>query len=310
MNSTTLLHLIYRNLHRGRREIPVLIYHRIRDAFDPLRPQEQILEDFVRHMELVAGIFRPLTLCEAVERAAGGELPKDGICITFDDGYKELTTNVLPVFERLGLKGTFFITTGQLEGRPLWTDRVTESLRHGRGRLDLGAFGLGSFEPVTVEERRHVARTIIEALKKLPRPEREAAVEAVLEGATAGTEMPAMIDEEGIKALWTAGMEIGGHTHNHPILPTVEDAVAVDEIRQNKDILEAITGQPLRGFAYPNGAYEPRHVEMLQGLGFHYAATTRPGGIGPGTDPFEIRRATPWDASRLKFVARLALMRF
>jgi hypothetical protein len=46
-------------------------------------------------------------------------------------------------------------------------------------------------------------------------------------------------------------------------------------------------------------------VELVRGLGFDAAVSTRWGASGREDDPLQIRRFTPWDRSRLRFGARM-----
>ena len=62
-----------------------------------------------------------------------------------------------------------------------------------------------------------------------------------------------MMDADQIRSLHNAGMEIGAHTHSHPIMSRLNDADLRDEILTNKAQLESIIGSRVRTFAYPNG---------------------------------------------------------
>ena len=81
-----------------------------------------------------------------------------------------------------------------------------------------------------------------------------------------------------VRALHEAGMEIGGHTVNHPILARTDDSVSSVEIANGKEMLEGIIGGPVRLFAYPNGKpgrdYVRQHPEMVKRLGFDAAVST------------------------------------
>jgi len=65
--------------------------------------------DFAAQMEWLAKNARIVSLRDA----ANG---RDGVAITFDDGYRDNVTNAAPVLQRLGLPATFFIVTGRMGG--------------------------------------------------------------------------------------------------------------------------------------------------------------------------------------------------
>jgi peptidoglycan/xylan/chitin deacetylase (PgdA/CDA1 family) len=112
-----------------------------------------------------------------------------------------------------------------------------------------------------------------------------------------------------VRSLDANGMEIGAHTVTHPILARLDAARASDEIRQSKLRLEAITGKPVKLFAYPNGKpgrdYGREHVGMVKELGFEAAVSTAWGVANAQSDAFQLPRFTPWDKSPGKFVLRL-----
>ncbi len=64
--------------------------------------------------------------------------------------------------------------------------------------------------------------------------------------------------------------------------------------------------------AYPNGRpgrdYGRREVALAAELGFEAAVTTAPGAARQaGMLPFELPRFTPWDTTRWRFAARMAM---
>jgi len=78
------------------------------------------LTDFERQMGFLQQRFKIVRLCD-LAKAMETELPERNLaCVTFDDGCLDNYEVALPVLERLGIKGTFFIVTG-LVGKTLRT---------------------------------------------------------------------------------------------------------------------------------------------------------------------------------------------
>lgn len=113
-----------------------------------------------------------------------------------------------------------------------------------------------------------------------------------------------------VQELRAAGMVVGAHTVSHPILARLDQQSAREEIATSKDALEAILGEKVSLFAYPNGKieadYRREHVEMVSELGFEAAVATNWGAASRGCDPFQLPRFTPWENGALKFGLRLA----
>ncbi|HEX9627613.1 MAG TPA: polysaccharide deacetylase family protein [Acidiferrobacterales bacterium] len=295
---------------RGR--LSILIYHRVLPEPDPMRPHEIDAATFHWQMAALRGHFTVLPLTEAVERLAAGGLPPRAAAITFDDGYADNVDIALPILQGLGLSATFFIATGFLNGGRMWNDSIIEALRIAPGaRADLTALGLGEHDIGDMAKRHATAAALIGKLKYLPVLARGAAVERLT--ATLGVRLPddLMMTDAGVNRLHRAGMGIGGHTVNHPILAGTDPADVRREIAVGREYLEGLLGERVALFAYPNGRphqdYRAEHVKLVKALGFRAAVSTAWGAARPGADCFQLPRFTPWDRSPARFIARLLL---
>jgi peptidoglycan-N-acetylglucosamine deacetylase len=67
--------------------------------------------------------------------------------------------------------------------------------------------------------------------------------------------------------------EIGAHSMTHPRLPTISEQEAAREIHESKAVLEQVTGQEIKVFCYPGGAYTKLHVQQVKDAGYRYART-------------------------------------
>jgi peptidoglycan/xylan/chitin deacetylase (PgdA/CDA1 family) len=105
------------------------------------------------------------------------------------------------------------------------------------------------------------------------------------------------------------GMEIGGHTLNHPILKNLILEDVKQEVLQNKIDLEKIIDSPVRFFAYPNGRlgedYLPEHADIVKKCGYEAAFSTDRGEIDKNSILWQLPRFSPWDKSRLRFILRM-----
>ncbi len=69
------------------------------------------------------------------------------------------------------------------------------------------------------------------------------------------------------------GHEIATHAFHHPVLTKCPPAQAAQEILKDRLGLEGVAGCPVRGHAYPFGAYDQKLKDLLKGLGIAYART-------------------------------------
>ncbi len=290
--------------------ISILIYHRVLPEPDPMRPGEVDAATFSWHMQLLARYFNVLPLTLALRLRLEGRLPARTVCVTFDDGYADNLEVALPILQTWGVPATFFIATGYLNGGWMWNDTVIEVLRSlPVGILDLSGQGLGIYRLGNWQERVDVALQLIQALKYLPFQAREENVDYLASLVPTPLSDRLMLTAHQVRELQAAGMEIGAHTVNHPILTRLDHAMARWEIATSKQYLQELLGQEVNLFAYPNGKlgqdYLPEHRELVRDLGFVAAVSTNWGGVTMQTDPWQLPRFTPWDAQPARFMARL-----
>ncbi len=217
---------------------------------------------------------------------------------------------VCPILIKHGVKATFFVASGFLDGGIMWNDVAREALRRFRGdRLDLGWLDLGVCSVATEAERHRLTEAILPKLKYLTPEGRQTALSRLVSETRVATPNDLMMTTSQLQALQAAGMEIGGHTMDHPILAVISEAEARQQIADNRAHLTRLLGKAPRYFAYPNGRpeqdYQATHAQIVSELGYEAAFTTTYGSAGPESGVFELPRFTPWDRDALRFSLRL-----
>ncbi|MGC2456585.1 MAG: polysaccharide deacetylase family protein [Gallionellaceae bacterium] len=291
--------------------LSILIYHRVLAEQDAIFPHEPTVKTFDAQIARLKEIFNVLPLAEAVARLKTGSLPARAACITFDDGYADNVTLALPVLQRHSLHATFFIATAYLNGGRMFNDTVIEAIRRSQdNEVDLSALGLGRHQVSTPQAKRDAINKILPKVKYLPLNQRE---DKVAELARIVSDIPLpdnlMMTTAQLKAMHAAGMGIGGHTSRHPILANLGDSAVRNEITEGKEFLEAMLGEKIDLFAYPNGKpdtdYLPQHASIVRDLGFVAAVSTQPGVATQSSDLFQLPRFTPWQQNSSRFILAL-----
>ena len=296
--------------HGKAARLSVLIFHRVLPVPDPLFPHEVDAQRFDEICSWVNAWFNVLPLDAAVARLRDGDLPERAACITFDDGYADNYHVAMPILQRHGLTATFFIATGFLDGGRMWNDTLIESVRLCKlQKLELDSLGLGSHGVATIAEKQAAIAALIGQIKYRSVADRVTTTRAIAVQAQVQPSNNLMMTSHEVKRMHAAGMQIGAHTENHPILARLTRDEARREIEGSKTTLEGLLDDRVGLFAYPNGKpqedYTAESVDVVRELGFDAAVSTRWGSSALGDDLLQIRRFTPWDRSKLRFAARM-----
>ena len=289
--------------------LSILIYHRVLDKPDFMRPNEPDLVEFDWQMALLRNYFHPLSLAEALVHLDEGSLPKHSVCVTFDDGYSDNLHLALPILKKWNIPASIFVSTGFLNGGIMWNDVVIETLRnHSADKFDATQFGLEWLPTDSPQARQKSAQVLLRQLKHQEPCDREAAIQTIT-GQNSKLPKSLMLSDDEVVALHRAGIDIGGHTVSHPILSCTDDAHAMQEIVSGRKYLAELINSEVPHFAYPNGRFQKdfneTHVNMVKSMGFTAAVATDHGTNDASTDKYRLRRFTPWDKTPIKFYLRM-----
>jgi len=184
---------------------------------------------------------------------------------------------------------------GAIERGIMWNDLVIEAHRQ------RGAAGNGA-----------AAATVaaLDELKYRPLDERWEAAAELHRQLTGAAAPRLMMTADMVRAMARAGIEIGAHTVNHPILKRQSLEQARREIHGSRDWIADLLGTAPKSFAYPNGRpgrdYDQTHARLVEEAGFESAVSTQWNCARLGTDRFQLPRVTFWDRTPQRFWLRLA----
>jgi peptidoglycan/xylan/chitin deacetylase (PgdA/CDA1 family) len=287
-----------------------LFYHRVLPERDPLMPEVLWAEPFDMQLGALSRVFNVLRLEDAVSLLKAGKLPERAVCLTFDDGYLDNLKVAVPIIKKHGLHATFFLTSGYLGGGLMFNDIIVESVRRMKGpTVDLGFVGLGVVRIDDLAARVDLAYQLDRTIKYLAPDERKLACERVAALASEPLPSDLMMSSDDVRALVEAGMSVGGHTVDHPILSRIPREDAEAQILKNREALAEVSGHLPAAFAYPNGRpgvdYGAEHIDMVRHAGFSCALSTAWGVATRHSDIFQLPRISPRGFNQLSFVLRL-----
>jgi peptidoglycan/xylan/chitin deacetylase (PgdA/CDA1 family) len=93
----------------------ILFYHRVSDDRDELSVHPR---KFREQMEYLAEAgYRVLDIVQVADLLDAGETPERIVGLNFDDGYRDVSEQALPILAEYGFRATVFIATGVTDGR-------------------------------------------------------------------------------------------------------------------------------------------------------------------------------------------------
>lgn len=294
----------------ARGKLSVFLFHKVPSVPDPLLANDLGEVQFEKLLDFIKGTFQVLPLSDAVPRLQRDTLPPLSAVLTFDDGYPEWRHGAARILEEKSLPATFFITTGQFSGQPMWNERLGHIVRAcNQPVLDTTAIRLPPLPLKTVNDKARALGALEFHFKYLPPVIRdEFLVQLEAQVGASPAQVPAFSTDDLID-ISNRGFEIGAHTLEHPILGLCDIDRAREEIGQTREVLEGIIKRPVTSFAYPNGHpavdFSAQHIQMVKQAGYRYAVTTQWGVANANTSPYQIPRFTPWGPSRTKMTLQL-----
>ncbi|MBI2716542.1 MAG: polysaccharide deacetylase family protein [Rhizobiales bacterium] len=270
----------------------ILTLHHVRpprsDAFQPNRLLEitpEFLERLLRRLK--RSRIDVVSLDEMHRRFIAGDYKRRFVCLTFDDGYKDLLRWAYPLLKKYQMPFALYIPTSFPDrlGELWWV--ALEAVIAQNKRIGLVIDGKDQFfECGSVREKRELYEAVYGYLRSmktedaLRRVVRDLCGRYRVDIASFCREL-CMSWEEIVQLAADPLVTIGAHTVNHPILKKLpNDAAVRAEIEMSRSVLEAALGQRPRHLAYPVGdatSAGPREFRIAAELGFKTAVTTRPG---------------------------------
>ena len=270
----------------------ILTLHHVRpprtDAFQPNRLLEispLFLESLLRRLKRAR--VDVISLDEMHRRFVAADFKRRFVCITIDDGYKDIKRWAYPLLRKYQMPFALYIPTSFPDrlGELWWV--ALELVIARNKRIGLTINGKNQFfDCATASEKRAVYDALYGYLRSMKTDEevrqtvRDLAACHLVDMAALCREL-CMSWQELIDLAADPLCTIGAHTVNHMMLKKVPDeSVVRAEMAMSRSVLELAIGQKPEHLAYPVGdptSAGPREFRIAAELGFKTATTTRPG---------------------------------
>lgn len=300
---------------RGWNGLLVLNYHRIGEPgdspfdWDLWSASQDEFEQQVRFLGRNFEIVGVDDLDEVLHKKGGRY-----VMITFDDGYRDNYEAAFPILKAYDAVATFFLSTGFLDSpRVAWWDEIAWMVR--TSRTSGLAKNVWTVRGVPFDEpSRCTAIRCVLATYKLLRPHETERFLEFLGSATGSGRCPTHLGSsmwmtwDMVREMRSAGMCIGGHTVNHPVLSSLPpDEQNREVVGCTSRIAVELDQRPI-AFSYPvggKGAFDEETRACLMRHRYRWAFNYSGGYTRfKGFDAFDLpRAAVERDVSRPTFRA-------
>lgn len=287
-------------------KVLVLYYHRVSDQRDDFNQLCVTPVQFYQQMKYLKACY-PIFRMEDDWNLE----TKNGVVITFDDGYKDNLQHALPILEELQIPATIFVTVGNMTGnKEFWWDELERLLLDGDNMPDafkicdelydyqwyLGSNELKTncYRSIHYLMKRHLSYEGRENWMKQLYEWRE------LKRKTRSAYEP--VNQKDLLLLSDSQyITIGAHTMTHPCLAALGKDEQKREIEESILYLKNILNKGITIFSYPFGQYledfNEITIQICKDAGIEKAVSTMPGVWGTNSHEYMIPRnaVRNWD---------------
>jgi peptidoglycan/xylan/chitin deacetylase (PgdA/CDA1 family) len=287
---TTGIFTLIQNSRWRRNRLLILAYHGFSLEDEHLwNPELFMHPDYFRaRMQLLKKRgLAVLPLGEAVQRLYANDLPENCVALTFDDGYYDFYKRAYPILKEFNFPSTVYLTTFYVNyNRPifdsvcsymLWKGRdQTLDLREITGqdqKLDLSSdasraaaydslVGFARQQKFSAEEMDDLNARLARRLK-------------IDYGALCAKRILHLLTPGEVGQLAAEGVSIELHTHHHR--SPLNQQLFRQEIEENRNNIQGMTGSSALHFCYPSGIFDNAFIRWLKDLSVVSATTCDPG---------------------------------
>jgi len=251
-------------------------------ANENMKISPEFLEKFILEAKQYGYEF--ISLDELQQLLSGNKNTRKKLVITMDDGYVDNFTQAYPIFKKLQIPFTVYITTSFPEQNAILWWYVLEDLLHAHSHIELSD---GSHYTYSNADEKN--KTFLKIRKKILNLDQTDLLNNLNQlfskykvDWNEKTQELAMSWEQ-IKLLSQSSLTtIGGHTKNHYAFNKISHELILQEITDANALIHQQTGKIVEHFAFPFGSIhevEQKQIELVKTFDFKTAVTTRRGNI-------------------------------
>lgn len=283
--------------------VTMVMYHYVRDYRNTVYPEIKGMdvrefEQQVQYLTHNFNVIRIEDIIEAIEYKK--ELPKECAVLTFDDGYADHYEYVLPILEKYGVKGAFYVPTGVLANKKvLDVNKIHYILASAKSetiyrrlvekvKFYQDTYNLKSLEVYREEfeyPNRWDTKEVIFIKRMLQRALPDEVRHKILDELfgefmnqdEASFSKSLYMSQIQIEEMYKLGMHFGPHTHNHVWLDSLKKDKQEEELAISIQFLGQLgIERENMSVCYPYGGYNQDTLSIMEKLNMKLGVTVEP----------------------------------
>jgi peptidoglycan/xylan/chitin deacetylase (PgdA/CDA1 family) len=203
-----------------------------------------------------------------LESLGGADFPERAVVITFDDGFRSVYQQALPLLKARNLPATCYLVTDRIaDPSPIWINELNGFLRrHGAVAKAVVArrLAISRFLSMPLFLQAILDRYDPEVVAKLLA---ELRTTLALTGDTPRSRDRLYLNRQEVEEMSRAGFSFGNHTGSHAVLSRLSEAACREEIRRARTVLSDLP-RAIDSLAYPFGRFDAATQQIAQELGY------------------------------------------
>lgn len=213
-----------------------------------IKPIEELRSDLERLSKL--GPF--ISLNDLLDYRQGRSSRPSGCFLSFDDGYREMSSEIAPLLLKLGIPATFFIVSSIIDNNRPFHEDVAGAIR----------FQLQNATPVTINRAKQICLENKKSLSEVfsQRTPDWPLLNELCESLNLNIskwllEEKPYLTQNDVRGLANAGFDVGAHSVDHPLFSEIDEESRINQIRSSVEAVSSILGKPCLAFAFPYGEF-------------------------------------------------------
>lgn len=237
-----------------------------------------------------------ISIGDAVEQIKSGQVKKESVVLTFDDGFRDNFVNLLPVLKKYNVPATFYINASVIgSNKNLWFQAVINyfyAIKEDKIFIDENQT---EYDLSSSKKRYQAAFDFMQYIQNNKHPTE---FYSVIEKLAGDKCLPSAEDFhmtwDDLKQLADEPLiTLGAHSYRHFPLGYCDEELSEYEIKTSIEKLEQELEMDIKHFSFPRGHREDFndfHIKVLRENGIDSATTTLRGVNRNGQDLYEIKR--------------------